>query len=102
MHKNGFERNKSAKKMLAEANPSIYFTVQDQQKKIYFPIFCVLLRKWIWRGKTFAQFSFVFFSFVTKKLKHRNALRKQNFFCIIERELKNETFDYAFVKMLVP
>lgn len=27
MHKNGFERNKSAKKMLAKATPSIYFTI---------------------------------------------------------------------------
>lgn len=33
---------------------------------------------------------------------HGNALRKQNFFCIIERELKKEIFVYAFVKMLVP
>jgi hypothetical protein len=66
MHKNGFERNKSAKKMLAEANPYVYFTV--------YPIQTDLARK------NLRTIQFCLFHICYQKIKARKCFAKTKFY----------------------
>jgi len=66
MHKNRFERNKSAKKMLVEANPYVYFTVKETGVDL--------------ARKNLRTIQFCLFHICYQKIKARKCFAKTKFF----------------------